>query len=513
MTVANEQYLLEARGICKSFSGVKVLDEAGLTVKPGEVHALMGENGAGKSTLMKIIMGIYSKDAGQVLLDGCEVDFKDPKEALNAGISMIHQELTPIPEMTVAENIFLGREKQKIKGLPFMDRKAVNQDTQVLLDKYEVSDYIKPTMKMKNLNIAQVQMVEIIKAVSYNSKVIIMDEPTSSLSENESDVLFKIIGNLKNQKVGIIYISHRMEEVFEISDRISVLRDGKFIGCVETKEASNQQLINMMVGRELGSGYPCNTAPRGEKVLEVKNFTSDGVFSDVSFSVHAGEILGFAGLVGAGRSEVMRALVGYDKFTSGEIYLHGKKITIANPNEAIKHRIIMAPEDRKLLGLVFGRSIRENIALQNLSEVSSGCFIKKHEEKKACKQYAEEMTIKMNDIEDEIGSLSGGNQQKTVLAKSLMSEPKVLIMDEPTRGIDVGAKATIYNIMVDLAKRGIAIIMISSELPELIGVADRIIVMAGGKIMGELTDKKDFTQPRILNMAFGGLNNETVDNG
>ena len=236
--MANEQYLLEARGICKSFSGVIVLDEAGLTVKPGEVHALMGENGAGKSTLMKIIMGIYSKDAGQVLLDGCEVDFKDPKEALNAGISMIHQELTPIPEMTVAENIFLGREKQKIKGLPFMDRKAVNQDTQVLLDQYEVSDYIKPTMKMKNLNIAQVQMVEIIKAVSYNSKVIIMDEPTSSLSENESDVLFKIIGNLKNQKVGIIYISHRMEEVFEISDRISVLRDGKFIGCVETKEAS-----------------------------------------------------------------------------------------------------------------------------------------------------------------------------------------------------------------------------------------------------------------------------------
>ncbi|MGB4406448.1 MAG: sugar ABC transporter ATP-binding protein [Sphaerochaeta sp.] len=485
-----------------------MLENAGLIVLPGEVHALMGENGAGKSTLMKIIMGIYTKDSGSVFIDGNEVDFKSPREALNAGISMIHQELTPIPEMTVAENIFLGRERQKIKGLPFMDRKAVNQSTQLLLDTYEVSEYIKPTMKMKTLNMAQVQMVEIIKAVSYDSKIIIMDEPTSSLFDKETEVLFKIIANLKVQKVGIIYISHRMAEVFEISDRISVLRDGQFIGCVQTETASKQELINMMVGRELERGYPHNTAKKGEVVIEVKDFCSKGVFENVSFSVHAGEIFGLAGLVGAGRSEVMRALVGYDKLDFGEVYLEGEKVEIKNPHDAINHHIIMTSEDRKQLGLVFGRCIRENIALQNLSQVSAGCFLKKHTEKDICSKYANEMTIKMNSIEDDIGSLSGGNQQKAVLAKSLMSKPKVLIMDEPTRGIDVGAKAMIYNIMVDLAKQGIAIIMISSELPELIGVADRIMVMAGGKVMGEFTDRDDFSQHKILNMAFGGVLNE-----
>jgi len=507
--VSDENYLLEAREICKTFSGVRVLDHAGLTVLPGEVHALMGENGAGKSTLMKIIMGIYTKDSGNVLMEGQEVDFKGPREALIAGISMIHQELSPIPEMTVAENIFLGREKKAVKGLPFMDRKAVNKSTKHLLDKYEVSDYIKPTMKMKTLNIAQVQMVEIIKAVSYDSKILIMDEPTSSLSDKESEVLFKIIANLRAQKVGIIYISHRMAEVFQISDRISVLRDGHFIGCVDTATASHQELINMMVGRELERGYPHNTAEKGDVVIELKDMCSEGVFEHVNLSVRAGEILGLAGLVGAGRSEVMQALVGYDKLDSGEIYLQGKRIEIHHPSDAIKHHIIIASEDRKELGLVFGRSIRENIALQNLSQVSAGSFLKKPLEKTLCKKYAKEMTIKMNNIEEDIGSLSGGNQQKAVLAKCLMSKPKVLIMDEPTRGIDVGAKSTIYNIMIELAKQGIAIIMISSELPELIGVADRILVMAGGKVMGELTDRAEFSQHTILSMAFGGVPNES----
>ena len=469
----------------------------------------MGENGAGKSTLMKIIMGIYTKDSGSIFMEGNEVDFKDPREALYSGISMIHQELSPIPEMTVAENIFLGREKKKIKGLPFMDRKAVNKNTKQLLDTYEVSEYIKPTMKMKTLNIAQVQMVEIIKAVSYNSKILIMDEPTSSLSDKESEVLFKIIENLRAQKVGIIYISHRMAEVFQISDRISVLRDGNFIGCVDTKTASHQELINMMVGRELERGYPVNTAEKGEVVLELKDMCSKGVFENLNLSIRSGEILGLAGLVGAGRSELMQALVGYDTFDSGEIYLEGKKVEIKHPSDAIKHHIIIASEDRKELGLVFGRSIRENIALQNLEQLSTGNFINKPLEKTLCKKFAEEMTIKMNSIEEDIGSLSGGNQQKAVLAKSLMSKPKVLIMDEPTRGIDVGAKSTIYNIMVELAKQGIAIIMISSELPELIGMADRILVMASGKLMGELTDKNDFSQHKILGMAFGGVLNES----
>ncbi len=498
------KYILEAKGIDKSFSGVTVLKGAELCIEPGELHALMGENGAGKSTLMKIIMGIYTKDAGKVILEGQEVNFKSAREALDAGISMIHQELSPIPEMTVAENVFLGREQKKIKGLPFVDKKELNRKTQELLEEYDLSEYIKPNMKMKDLNIAQIQMMEIIKAVSYNSKVIIMDEPTSSLSEKETETLFRIIANLKEKKVGIIYISHRMEEVFELADRVSVLRDGQFIGCVKVADASREQLINMMVGRELEGGYPSNTAEKGEVVLELKNFTRKGVFKNVNLQVHAGEILGMAGLVGAGRSEVMRALVGYDKLDSGEIILEGKKIEIKHPKDAIKHHIIMASEDRKQLGLVLCRNIKENVSLQNFDKMSSGSFINKVKEIQLAKQYTEEMSTKMNGIGDLVSSLSGGNQQKVVLAKCLMSDPKVLIMDEPTRGIDVGAKATIYNIMINLAKQGIAIIMISSEMPELIGMSDRVIVMAEGEVKGELVGEEAKSQQTIMNLAFGG---------
>ena len=491
------KYILEAKGIDKSFSGVTVLKGAELNIEPGELHALMGENGAGKSTLMKIIMGIYTKDAGKVILDGQETNFKSAREALDAGISMIHQELSPIPEMTVAENVFLGREQRKIKGLPFVDKKELNKKTQELLEEYDLSEFIKPNMKMKDLNIAQIQMMEIIKAVSYNSKVIIMDEPTSSLSEKETETLFRIIDNLKQKKVGIIYISHRMEEVFELADRVSVLRDGQFIGCVKVAEASREQLINMMVGRELEGGYPHNTAKKGDVVLELKNFTRKGVFKNVNLQVHAGEILGMAGLVGAGRSEVMRALVGYDKLDSGEIILEGQKIEI-------KHHIIMASEDRKQLGLVLCRSIKENVSLQNFDKMSTGSFINKLKESQLAKQYTEEMATKMNGIGDLVSSLSGGNQQKVVLAKCLLSDPKVLIMDEPTRGIDVGAKATIYNIMINLAKQGIAIIMISSEMPELIGMSDRVIVMAEGEVKGELVGEEAKSQQVIMNLAFGG---------
>ena len=498
------KYVLEAKGICKSFSGVTVLDGAGLSIIPGELHALMGENGAGKSTLMKIIMGIYPKDAGSVSLDGQEANFTSARDALDAGISMIHQELSPIPEMTVAENVFLGREEKKFKGLPFVDKKTLNQKTQKLLDEYELSDYISPTMKMKDLNIAQTQMMEIIKAVSYNSKVIIMDEPTSSLSDKESDILFKIIHSLKEKKVGIIYISHRMEEVFELADRVSVLRDGKFIGCVRVDESTPEELINMMVGRELEGGYPKNTAEKGDVVLELKNFTRKGVFENVNLQVRAGEILGMSGLVGAGRSEVMRALVGYDPLDSGEIILEGKQIQIKHPKDAVRNHIIMASEDRKALGLVLDRSIRENIAIQNFDKLSSGGFIKQAKEKAICKEYADSMDTKMNSVEDMAGSLSGGNQQKVVLAKSMLSDPKVLIMDEPTRGIDVGAKAKIYSLMIDMAKRGIAIIMISSEMPELIGMSDRVIVMANGKVTGELQGEEAKAQETILKLAWGG---------
>ena len=332
-----------------------------------------------------------------------------------------------------------------------------------------------------------------------------MDEPTSSLSEKESRIFFKIIDRLKKENKGIIYISHRMEEVFELADRISVLRDGKFIGCVKTNEVSSEELINMMVGRELEGGYPKNTAKKGDVVLELKNFTRKGVFENVNLKVRSGEILGMAGLVGAGRSEVMRSVVGYDPLDEGEVILEGEKIKIKHPKDAILNNIIIASEDRKALGLILERSIRENISLQNFKELSVMGFVKKKSEREKCQQYADSMATKMNGIEDKVGSLSGGNQQKVVLAKCMLSHPKVLIVDEPTRGIDVGAKAMIYKLMLEMTKQGIAIIMISSEMPELIGMSDRVIVMSNGKVAGELEGDEVKKQEEILRLALGGL--------
>lgn len=502
--MAEEKYILQATGICKSFPGVKVLDGAELSILPGEVHALMGENGAGKSTLMKIIMGIYTKDEGTIRFDGKEVDFKKPKDALEAGISMIHQELAPIPEMTVAENVFLGREDKKIKGLPFVDKHLLNQKTQALLEEYEIAEFVKPNMKMKELNIAQIQMMEIIKAVSYNSKVIIMDEPTSSLSEKETRVLYKIIAMLKEKKVGIIYISHRMEEVFELADRVSVLRDGKFIGCEKVAETTGERLINMMVGRELGGGYPKNTAPIGDVILELKNFTRKGVFENVNLQVRAGEIVGMAGLVGAGRSEVVQALVGYDKLDSGTIIMEGKEIRIKHPSDAKKNHIILAPEDRKLTGLMLCRSIRENVAIQNIDKMKNGVFMNKIKEKRICNDINQQMRTKMTSIEDTVSSLSGGNQQKVVLGRCVLADPKILILDEPTRGIDIGAKAAIYEIIIALAQKGIGIILISSEMPELIGMSTRVVVMSGGKVTATLEGEDAKSQKTILTYALGG---------
>lgn len=496
-------YVLEARNINKSFSGVSVLSDVELSIKPGELHALMGENGAGKSTLVKIIMGIYQGDAGEIRFQDKPVIIKEASDALNMGISMIHQELSPIPEMTVAENIFLGRE-DTYKGTNIINKKKLNKATTELLEKYKLLDVIKPKMKMKYLNIAQIQMVEILKAISYNSKVIIMDEPTSSLSDKEATVLFEIITKLKESGVGIVYISHRMAEVFDLADRISVLRDGKFIGCIERKEFSEDKIIRMMVGRKLSSLYPDNNAKKGDIVLELKNFTKKGVFENVNLSVRAGEILGLSGLVGAGRSEVMRALIGYDSLDSGEIYLDGKKVKIDHPIDSRRYGIIIASEDRKSLGLVLCRSIKENISLQNTNLFSKAGFMNHRKESRVCQDISKRVTVKMNSIHDIANNLSGGNQQKVVLAKCLLSNPKVLIMDEPTRGIDIGAKSEIYKMMIDLAKQGIAIIMISSEMPELIGMSDRIVVMGKGQIKGELDYKSDDMQEEILKLALGG---------
>jgi ABC-type sugar transport system ATPase subunit len=500
----SEPYILEMKSIEKSFFGTKVLINTNFNVKDGELHALMGENGAGKSTLVKIIMGIYFADSGEITFEGKPVVIRGAREALKMGISMIHQELNPIMEMTIAENIFVGREK-RIRGTPFLNRRQINADTFALLKEYNMDKKISPSMKMKTLNIAQIQMIEIIKAVSYNAKLIIMDEPTSSLTANEAEELFKTIALLKERGVGIIYISHRIDEVMQLGDRISVLRDGAVVGCFERTQIDPNRIISLMVGRELSGGYPVNTAPKGNVLLEIKNFTRKGVFEDVSLNVRAGEILGLAGLVGAGRSEVMRALVGFDRLDSGEIYLEGRRIKIGNPQEAKKNCITMAPEDRKALGLVLCRSVKENIALKNEKLFSKAGFLNHAKEWALCNKKADEMAVKRNSIANTVVTLSGGNQQKVVLAKCLMSKPKVVILDEPTRGIDVGAKFSIYNMMIDLAKQGIAIIMISSETPELIGMSDRILVMSNGKIRGNYIEREMASQETILRLALEGF--------
>jgi ABC-type sugar transport system ATPase subunit len=499
-----DPYILEMKSIDKSFFGIKVLIDVGFNIKPGELHALMGENGAGKSTLMKIIMGIYTSDNGKIFFEGKPVIIRGAREALNMGISMIHQELNPIMEMTIAENIFVGRER-RMKGTFFVDRKQLYEDTLVLLKEYNMDSKITPSMKMKALNIAQVQMIEIIKAVSYNAKLIIMDEPTSSLTATETEELFKTITLLKKRSVGIIYISHRIEEVMHLSDRVSVLRDGSMVGCFERSQIDHDKIISLMVGRELSGGYPKNTSTKGNVVLDVKNLSRKGYFEDVSFQVRTGEILGFAGLVGAGRSEVMQVLVGYDKADSGKIYLDGKQVKIRNPRDSKKNYISMAPEDRKALGLVLCRSVKENIALKNEALFSKMGFMNHMKERNLCNKKAGEMTVRMNSISDKVTNLSGGNQQKVVLAKCLMSKPKLIILDEPTRGIDVGAKFSIYNMMIDLAGQGIAIIMISSEMPELIGMSDRIMVMSNGKIRGEYNEKSKISQEAILKLALEGV--------
>lgn len=496
--------ILKVEGACKSFFGVKVLDDVNFDVRAGEVHALMGENGAGKSTLMKIIMGIYRADAGAIYFDGQPSDIRSARDALALGISMIHQELNPIPAMSVAENVFVGREV-RFGGSPFINKREQNLRTHALLKQYGMDEKVSPSMKMSELSIAQIQMMEIIKAVSYNSKVIIMDEPTSSLSETETVQLFKTIELLKQNGVGIIYISHRMDEVIQLADRISVLRDGMMIDTVDRADVSRDKIISMMVGRALSSGYPRSEAPKGDVVLSVKNANRKGVFENISFDVHAGEILGFAGLVGAGRSEVMRALVGYDRLDSGELSLSGRTIRIKHPRDAKHYRIAIASEDRKALGLILCRNIRENVSIQNEDLYTNGGFMDHAKERSIVDNITKQVTVKMNSISDTAGNLSGGNQQKVVLAKCLLSSPKVLILDEPTRGIDVGAKAEIYHMMVELAKQGIAIIMISSEMPELVGMSDRILVMSGGRIVGEFKDVESASQEDILKLALEGV--------
>ncbi len=493
----NSNIILDCQGISKSFGGTRALKDVTFRVKKGQVHALLGENGAGKSTLMKIIIGLYKADKGEVFFEGKPYHVNGPAEAIRAGISMIHQELNTEPYLSIAESIFLNREDVHGK-FPFLDKKETNRKAAELLRQFDFN--LSPKILMEELTLAQSQMIEIIKAVSCNARLVIMDEPTSSLDSEETERLFRTIRSLQAQGVTIIYISHRMEEIFQVCDSYSVFRDGQFVNSGELAEVTTGDLISMMVGRKVESVFPKVDCEIGEVVFKVEGLTGKG-FQDISFEVHRGEILGLSGLVGSGRSETMRAIFGMDPLTSGKIYLEGKEITIKNPREAISKGIAMINEDRKNFGLCLFRSLRENISLPNLRTLHKGALINQNKEKIEVKDIATQLRVKTASIEADAFSLSGGNQQKVVLSKWLMSKPKVLIMDEPTRGVDVGAKSEIHALMSKFAAEGMAIIVVSSELPEIIGMSDRILIYHEGRLNGEIAREE------ILN---GSADQETI---
>lgn len=496
MDTNSEKYVLEMRDIVKVFPGVRALDGMNLQVRKGSVHAVAGENGAGKSTLMKVINGQYQAEQGEVIYKGKILRKRTIQETIQMGISMIHQELNPIMKMTIAENIFIGREPQKAKG--FVDYKKMYRDTQELLDKLDIP--YRAETRMEKLSIAGFQQVEIAKAISSDASVIIMDEPTSAIAESEVEMLFKQIESLRKEGVAIIYITHKMDEIFHIADDITVIRDGKWISSGPVTEYDKDKVISLMVGRTISNIFPKVDVPVGEVVLEVKNLKQYGRFRDISFKVRKGEILGFSGLVGAGRSEVMRAVFGLDPYHDGEILIHGKKVEIHSSKDAIAHGIAMASEDRRAEGIIPNRSAKENITLVNIKQFAEKFLIRNGKEKKAVERMIELLKIKVSSQEQLVENLSGGNQQKVVLAKWLLGELDILILDEPTRGIDVGAKAEIHSLMCEFAKRGLAIIMISSEMPELLGMSDRVIVMKEGVISGELS-REEASQETIMQLA------------
>lgn len=495
------EYILEMENISKYFPGVKALDDVSFKVKKGTVHALMGENGAGKSTLMKIAIGIYNADTGKIILDGEEIDNHDIRYSISKGISMIHQELSPIPEMTVAENIFLGREPKNKTRL--VDKKKMNSQTQELFDRLGLTA-IDPKSKMSKLSVAKSQMVEIAKAVSFNSKLIIMDEPTSAITETEVLQLFKIVNDLKKKGVSFIFITHKMDEVFKITDEITVFRDGKFVGTEDASILTKDKLIEMMVGREITQMFPKEETVIGDVIMSVRNLKKNGLFEDISFDLRRGEILGLAGLMGAGRTEVVESIFGYRKLDGGEIFINGRKFNINSPRDAIKHKIALLTEDRKLTGCFLPLSVRDNIMASYIKKFRKGPMLNKSKIEEACKDLKDKLDIKTPSLNQIMKNLSGGNQQKVLVARWLLTEPEIFIVDEPTRGIDVGAKAEIHKLLSLLAKEGKAVIMISSELPEVLGMSDRVLVMHEGKINGEV-DRSEANQTRIMEYATGRM--------
>jgi methyl-galactoside transport system ATP-binding protein len=498
----NATYVLQTDRLSKSFPGVNALDKVSINVRPGSVHALMGENGAGKSTLMKCLFGIYEPDDGDIILDGNKVRFNDSRQALDAGISMIHQELLPVPFRSVMENLWLGRYPQYALGpVKFVDHKKMHQDTVNLFTTLNMD--INPRVWVRELSVSKVQSLEIAKAVSWHSKVIIMDEPTSSLTENEVAQLFTIIRRLRSEGVAIIYISHKIEEILAISDDVSIMRDGKHIGTYAAGELTTDKIINYMVGRDLSNRFPPKDNVPGDVVLEVKNLTSaaERSFKDVSFSVRRGEILGIGGLVGAQRTELVESLFGLRALASGRIFIQGREVAIKNPVQAKKSKLALLTEERRATGIVPMLSVKENMILANLKHYvgHTGLINDKLGEADVQKNIRA-LNVKTPSGKTLIRDLSGGNQQKVLFARWLLTEPEILILDEPTRGIDVSAKYEIYTTILGLAKQGKSIIMISSEMPELLGISDRIMVMCEGRATGIL-DRRDATQEEIMRLA------------
>ena len=492
------EYILEMKNIVKEFPGVKALKGVNLQVRPGTVHTLMGENGAGKSTLMKCLIGIYKATSGEIIFDGKKVNFAGPTQAIKAGISMIHQELSPVPERPVCENLWLGR--LPMKNAVMVDHAKMRKSAQELFDRLGLD--LDPDEKMGNLTVAKMQMVEIAKAVSYDSKVVIMDEPTSAITESEVEHLFRIIEDLKKKNVAIIYISHKMDEIFRISDDISVYRDGEYIATDRAANLDVNKVITMMVGREMTNIFPKVECPIGETVLKVDHLSSGKAFHDVSFELHKGEILGFAGLVGAGRTEVVETIFGMRQRTGGKVYKDGKELNIRSPKDAIENRIGLLTEDRRGNGIVGLQSVAMNTVLANMSLKRYGFLLNHGKMRADAEEYEKKLNVKTPTLEQLIMNLSGGNQQKVLVGRWLLTDPDILIMDEPTRGIDVGAKAEIHTLISQLAGEGKAIIMISSEMPEVLGMSDRVLIMHEGEMTGIL-DRKEATDELIMKYATG----------
>jgi ribose transport system ATP-binding protein len=490
------EYLLQASNISKSFPGVKALDDVSIEVYPGEVIGLIGENGAGKSTLIKILAGVLQKDTGTIHFKDKKIEIENPHQAQELGISIIYQELNLIPNLSIAENIFFGREKRK--SHLFLDKEDTANSAQVLLDRVGLN--LDPKTLVQELSLSRRQMVEVAKALSLNAELYIMDEPTSALTDSEVEILFQVIRNIRGSNKSVMFVSHKMDEVFTLCDRIHVLRDGKKVGTVQSSEAKDDQIVTMMVGREIGDMFVRERIPKKNEILRVQNLSAENGINNISFSLKKGEIVGFAGLVGSGRTETMRALFGIDRVTSGDVFIENKKVEIKSVHDAIMHGLGFVPEDRKEQGLILEMAVRENITLPAIENYTKYGLLVRRQENEVAQEYINKLRIITPSQEQIAAYLSGGNQQKVVLAKWLALNPKILILDEPTRGIDVGAKKEIHSIMNELVKRDISIIMISSELPEILAMSDKIVVMHNKTIKGEL-DYKEANQNKIMQIA------------